>query len=99
MLSLALKVPSLPPSSNAATRRLSAAQNNTLDSRCIWDENVVCLCRTDLGHPRHGGVPGHDSQGEAAVLVQADHRWLRGRTVRQLHHLLEGREVIQCHHS
>lgn len=98
MLSLVFKVPSLPPSSNAATLRLSAAQKNTLDSLCIWDENVF-LCRTDLGHPRHGGVPGHDSQGEAAVLVQADHRRLCGRTVRQLHHLLEGREVIQCHHS
>lgn len=31
----------------------------------------------DLGDPCNRGVRGHDSQGEATVLVQADDRGLR----------------------
>lgn len=49
---------------------------------------------TDLGDPRDGGVRGHDGQGEAAALVQADNGGLRRCTMWQLHNLLEGRQAI-----
>lgn len=56
------------------------------------------LFATDFGDPCNRGVRGHDSQGEAAALVQADNRGLCRRTMWQLHNLLERWEVIQCHH-
>lgn len=54
---------------------------------------IICF-PADLGDPCDRGVRGHDSQGKAAALVQADYGRIRRRTVRQLHNIVEGWEAV-----